>query len=44
MGASVQLSEAPSSKLRRVRKKDISDSAAWPVPKEIITPAKPHLN
>lgn len=44
MGTSVQLSETPSSKLRRVRKKDIPDRAAWPVPKEIIISAKPYLN
>lgn len=43
MGASVQLSGTRRSELRRIRKKDISNRAPWPVSKEIIVSAKVYL-
>ena len=43
MGASVQLSGTPSSEIRRMRKKDISNRAPWPVSREIIVSTKAYL-
>lgn len=43
MGASGQLSETPSSELRKMRKKDVLSRAPWPVSKEIIVSAKAYL-